>query len=261
MGFFISVLASLLANLLWVAVLGIILTRGILRNDAWAAFRLGVLSRRSTVRFSASAVLRVDQGSEYLLALTPARGQSVAYWAPLGGVFKFRETGRGFLDQNGIQMHWLAGSDGDMRDDLRVKMTGRNFFRFIRWFQRGQDRETVTETLRREMGEELGELGLTLLAGQVGGLQFEVVRIARTGLYKTKTEAFYHYRIFYVCDLVGRTCADFTRELSRSTLPGKLEFIPQEEITHGAHNGIHVGSHAVFLFSDGPYRQGVPLYS
>jgi SMODS-associated NUDIX domain len=245
---------ALLAELCVVGLTLLVGARLVLRDQAWPLFRISVVHRRRIVRFSASAILHVCRGSERLLAVTPQRGDAAPYWAPLGGVLKYRSDAQGFLQQAEIQQHISAAALDDMARDLRVVMPARAFFRFLRWFRSGDGRESPTEALCREMKEELREYGLPDLASRVEGLEARVVKLRATRVLRdTAQKDLYHYRLFYVCELIGDKASAFVADLLDSTKDG-FELVPDRSICAGEHHGVAVGSHSVFLFADGPYR-------
>jgi hypothetical protein len=224
---------------------------------ALPVFVMSIVHRRATIRFSSSSILRVQDGDRFVLVVTPARGTSVPYWGPLGGVLKFRSTWNAALSEMGVQTDWLSGGDEDMRSDLRVKMGGAQFSKFIRWFWKGEGRETPKECLCRELKEELGELGQQSLVDQVDGLEVEVTAIRHTSLFRQ--DGLFHYRLFYVCDLVGESAFAFQRDLLEVTHPG-ISPVSMADIKHGAHDGVVVGGHAAFLLAGGRYEHRAPSY-
>jgi hypothetical protein len=257
MGFIEGVAEGVIAGLL-VLVLGtLFVTRGLFRVAAWPVLVMSTVRRGATIRFSSSSILRVQDGDRFLLIVTPTRGTSVPYWGPLGGVMKFRSSSNASLREIGVQTDWLPGDDEDMRFDLRVRMRGSQFSKFMRWFWKGEGRETPTECLCRELKEELGELGEQALVDLIDGIELEVSTLRHTPLFRQ--DELIHYRTFYVCDLVGESASEFHRRFLELTRAG-IALVSMSEIKRGAHEGVVVGGHAAFLLANGRYEHRAPSY-
>ncbi|MFZ1926148.1 MAG: hypothetical protein WAU42_08410 [Solirubrobacteraceae bacterium] len=234
------------------------LTRGVFRIAARAVVVTTLFKRHVPIRFSASAILRVQLGNAFLMAITNVRGQSPPYWAPLGGVIKCRPSALRSLNNLEVQTDWLSEEVDDMDRDLRVKMAGSRFWRFMRWYWSGEGRESPMEALCRELKEELSELGLGALVSQLEKLELEIDTVKTTGLFKQ--DRILHYRLFYVFDVVGPNVEVFERELFDHRQAGRLEMVSSMEIERGAHAGVAVGGHSAFLLPAGKYLHDHPSY-
>jgi len=248
----------LVADLIWLTLASIVVARGVFRTAAWPVFVTTVLRRGTTIRFSASALLRVQQGDDFVLVVTQAQGHAPAFWGPLGGVVKCKSSALSTLYAIDVETDWLTVCGEDMDRDLRVKMRGRTFWRFVRWFWSGKERESPSEAICRELKEELEEVGLPLLAAQVDSLEFDLVKTRTTGLFRQ--DDILHYRLFYILTAAGPHAARFTARLLDHTRPGKLETVPVADIERGAHKSVSVGGHSAFLLADGKYRHRTPSY-
>ncbi|HTB49842.1 MAG TPA: hypothetical protein VK701_02605 [Solirubrobacteraceae bacterium] len=258
MAFLEAIAEHLTADLIWVCLVSAVVTRGVFRT-AWRPVVITTLFRRhTTIRFSASAILRVQLGSDFLMAMTDARGQAPPYWAPFGGVIKCRPSALRGLNDLEVQTDWLSDAEEDMDRDLRVKMVGHKFWRFIRWYWSGEGRESPTEALCRELKEELSELGLDALVRQLSDLEFQIDAVKTTGLFRQ--DGILHYRLFYVMDIVSPNVEAFERELLDHRQLGRLEMVSSEEIDRGAHGGVAVGGHSAFLLPAGKYLHRQPSY-
>jgi hypothetical protein len=251
MDFLEAVGEHLVADFVWLTLVSLVVARGLFRIAAWPVAVMAV-RRKSPVRFSASALLRVRSGSAYLLTITEARGESPAYWAPLGGVIKCRSEALKNLYDLEVQTDWLPEDHDDMERDLRVKMRGARFWRFMRWYWRSEARESPSEALSRELKEELGDLGLDPLIPAIGELEFNVCPVKSTKLFSHGD--LFHYRIFYVIDLTGATADAFERRLLESLIPGKLALISESDIREGRCRGVIVGGHSAFLVPGEKYE-------
>jgi SMODS-associated NUDIX domain len=258
MDFIVSISEHLIADLIWIAVASLFVARGVFRVAAWPVCVMTTVRRNSTVRFSASAVLRIQKGDEYLLVITPERGTSVAYWGPLGGVLKCGSSSVKTLYDLEVQTDWLSTAAQDMERDLRVKMRGARFWRFIRWYWGGEGRESPRGALCRELREELSEIGLASLVERVNQLEFDIYALRNTGLFEQ--DGIYHYRLFYVLEIVGPLKASFEEEILNNTLPGRLALVSTAAIDKGAFEGVAVGGHSAFLIPGRKYEHTVPAY-
>jgi SMODS-associated NUDIX domain len=257
MNFLKAVGENLVADVIWISIVSLVVARSVFRTAALPVLHMTV-RRRSPIRFSASSLLRVKSGSCYVLTITEARGESPPYWGPLGGVIKCRsETLKSLYDLD-VQTDWLPESSGDMHRDLRVKMRGSRFLRFMRWYWSGDARESPSEALARELKEELGDLGLQSLVACVDQLEFNVCPAKAAKLYRE--DGLYHYRLFYVLDLTGPAATGFEAELLSSLIPDKLALIQEDDIRLGRHRGVAVGGHSAFLIPGEKYRHRPQSY-
>jgi hypothetical protein len=258
MGFIEAVLANLVADTLWLGVATVFVARGVFRRAASAVALMSTVHRRTLIRFSASAVLRVTSGQDYLVVKTPARGKSLEYWGPLGGVIKCKSGASKRLADIEVTFDVLADQSTDMDRDLRVKMSGKRFWRFIRWYWSADGRESPEEALKRELKEELREIGLEVLIPDVDQAEIEMSRLCSSGLFKQ--DAIYHYRLFYVFELVGPDGARFRDELLGAVGPGALSLVSPDKIRTGAHDNVSVGGHCCFLLPGAKYEHRMPAY-
>jgi hypothetical protein len=127
--------------------------------DYWGEVRLAIAAntrgrRTAPVRFSVAYLYRLKLDDKYLLV----RGGRIAdQFQPVGGVYKrLPEAGTtlsrlGVLDDNALSI------DESSRDDLRVRVPGKNVLAFLRWYRSGEGREVETW---REFHEELVRPGI-----------------------------------------------------------------------------------------------------
>ena len=261
MGFFEAVGENLVADGIWLGVVTAVVARGIFRKAAFPVALMSTVHRNALIRFSASALLRLDSGQDFVVIKTPARGTSVAYWGPLGGVIKCKSGAAKLLADIEVSFDVLADQHEDMDRDLRVKMTGKRFWRFIRWYWSAASRESPEEALKRELKEELSEVGLEALVPDVDKAEVEISRVCSTGLFKQGDV--YHYRLFYMLERVGPDGVAFREKLLASVRPGGLEMVSvvsPDEIRKGAHKGVLVGDHCCYLVTGAKYEPRMPAY-
>ena len=102
---------------------------------AYQSFRL----RKRYVRVSFSYLFRIEDRGKYLLV----RGKRFSHQLqPVGGVYKLSGTARQRLLEWRVQDDDLIPLDEASENDIRLRVPGRNLLAFVRWFERGTDRET-----------------------------------------------------------------------------------------------------------------------
>lgn len=116
---------------------------------AWYSIRYG----RRRVRVSVSYLYRISLCGSYLLV----RGHRWPQYQPVGGVYKTTPAASPTLDEIGALNDDLVQPDELSEHDLRLRIPGRNLYRFYQWFDSGKDRETSPW---REFYEELVKPGL-----------------------------------------------------------------------------------------------------
>jgi 8-oxo-dGTP pyrophosphatase MutT (NUDIX family) len=167
---------------------------------------------RGLVRVSFAALLRVKDDDRYVLVKSNTRP---GFYGPPGGVFKYHEAATATLDALGFREQRFESRRRHMRADLRGFVPARSTVGFVRWFERGEDRETATECLRRELAEELAEAGGHALVGAVETLTFRRVRTVIEGPRRVPRQTFRQLRRFEVYDLAvtDEASARFRRQL------------------------------------------------
>lgn len=156
-----------------------------------------LLTPWSRVRVSVAVLLRVNDEDHYVLFSSVTRPGA---FGPPGGVVKYHEGAKPKLERLGFEPEGRIRAE--MRHDLRGFLPAPRVLGFTRWLQRGTDREAATECLRRELVEELGEVGhreLVPLAREAG---FRAVDSHIDGPWKVPGETYRQIRFFEVYDLV-----------------------------------------------------------
>lgn len=93
--------------------------------------------RRHTIRFSISHLIRIKLDDKYVLIWSDRFG----HFQPVGGVYKRLPGSSRALEKLGVQDDDKFPIDDETRDDLRVRVPGRNVTEFLHWFESGEDRE------------------------------------------------------------------------------------------------------------------------
>ncbi|MFI7680051.1 hypothetical protein [Actinophytocola sp. NPDC049390] len=163
--------------------------------------RLRLVAAPRRVRVSFCALLRVRDDDRYVLFHSINRPGS---YGPPGGVYKYVGEGEAQLEALGFQDEPRAADMiGKQRHDLRGYISSRSVKRFQRWFDSGAGRESATECLRRELAEELDEVGHPELIDDVASLEFTPVRMVETGPHPEPGTDCLHLRRFEIYDIAG----------------------------------------------------------
>ena len=104
--------------------------------------------RKQTVRLSVSYLFRIKVDNSYLLI----KGKRWTQFQPVGGVYKYTDGAKAFMDEIGARPDDLVRADDISLNDLRIRIPGRKISIFVRWFESGRSRETSPW---REFYEEL----------------------------------------------------------------------------------------------------------
>ncbi|MFD4277779.1 hypothetical protein R2B67_03200 [Streptomyces cyaneofuscatus] len=157
---------------------------------------LPVLRSADRMRVSAAVLLRVQDDGGYVLFHSPRRPGS---YGPPGGVAKYSAGARRELERLGF--HEEPRSHPDMRHDLRGFVPARALAGFARWWSRGDGRESAAECLRRELDEELAEVGHAHHGVDLTGVDFTPVRTVLDGPHRVPGQPYRQLRLIEVCDL------------------------------------------------------------
>jgi hypothetical protein len=152
------------------------------------------------LRISLAVLLRIKEDDGYVLFHHPLRPD---VFGPPGGVVKYAGSARRALDAVGfVDEQRSAGREATMSHDLRGFVPARRGIGLLRWYDRGADRETGPESLRRELREELAESGHPELVPLVEHLRFDQVRTVLDGPRRTPGKTYRTVRSFEVYDVV-----------------------------------------------------------
>ena len=208
----------------------------------------GVLGPRTT-RVSFSALLRVRDDDGYVLFHMPNRPGS---YGPPGGVYKYFPPAARLLDGFGFRQERFVSEAGRGRADLRGFLPSRSVRPFLAWFAGGAYREDAGECLRRELEEELEEVGLPALAGEVRGLAVSPHRPLVEGPYSVPGMPYRQLRRFDVYDLLttdGAAAWLWRRLIEAGADPDTAEVIraTDRQILHGRCGAALIAPHSAYL--------------
>ncbi|MEU5260484.1 hypothetical protein [Amycolatopsis sp. NPDC021455] len=154
--------------------------------------------RQLPVRVSFSALLRVTDDDRYVLFDSPKRPGS---YGPPGGVVKVHPPASGLLESWSFRPERTNAGAEKMKADLRGILPAGSLRSFQAWFATGTYRETAAECLRRELREELSEVGLGALEPLTRTLAFTPVRTVLEGPDAVTGKPYLQLRSFEVHDL------------------------------------------------------------
>ncbi|QCW78599.1 hypothetical protein EQG64_18230 [Streptomyces sp. S6] len=157
-----------------------------------------LLTPRRRTRVSVAVLLRVQEEDQFVLFATPARPGA---FGPPGGVVKYHETSGSALERLGFEPEQRGRAV--MRLDLRGFLPGSAVPAFARWLHHGDGREPAIECLRRELVEELGEIGHEELTDLARAVAFQSVRRVVDGPMKVAGETYRQLRFLEVYDLLA----------------------------------------------------------
>ncbi|MGZ3097757.1 SMODS-associated NUDIX domain-containing protein [Streptomyces sp. H62] len=173
------------------------LGRTLWQNRRHLGLMLVLLVPWRRTRVSVAVLLRVHDEDRYVLFSSPTRPGA---FGPPGGVVKYQEHGRAALER--MEFEFEDRGAPAMRLDLRGYLPASRVPGFARWLHRGIDREHAAECLRRELVEELGEVGHEELAPLARDVTFRPVRRVVDGPMKVAGETYHQLRFIEVLDLV-----------------------------------------------------------
>lgn len=233
----LGILSSLLAKLL------IDLAR--FRDFFWPQLMCRTIYRNKLLRVSMAAIVRLSDGSGYLLIKNQRRPE---FFGPIGGVIKFYTLAR-LEDRFEFQSQ---SKRSDLKNDLRGFLPGRNFYKFMQWFRSKQDREV--ESVTRELIEELQEIGLDNVAANIQALPLSFVRYVHEGVRPVTNTNYYQFRYLeiYELDPTDENGRMLTQQLFAAAQENSdLLVVTQQEIDRGrAKTGEPIGIHSNYLIRE-----------
>ncbi|MEV4051746.1 hypothetical protein AB0J55_11225 [Amycolatopsis sp. NPDC049688] len=210
--------------------------------------------RPDRVRISFSVLLRLVEDDGFVLFDAPKRPGA---FGPPGGVVKYFPPAGRILESLGFQPERTGSPQRKLRADLRGILPAGALRRFRVWFASGAYRETADECLRRELCEELAEVGIHGLDEVVSELKFTSVRTIQEGPHSVPGKNYRQLRGFDVRELamtnsaarrLNRTLADAATD---DAYPGVL-LAGFDDIAHGRLDRALIAPQSAFLL--GPAR-------
>jgi 8-oxo-dGTP pyrophosphatase MutT (NUDIX family) len=212
------------------------------------------------IRVSFAALVRIRDDDRYVLFHSQNRPGS---WSPPGGVFKYFEPAAGLLERFGFRADRYPTLADVMRRDLRGFLPAESLAEFISWFDSGAYREDSIECLRREMVEELGEVGLHDLTTAVPEMSFRHVNTIVEEPVSLPDRPYRQLRRLEVHDLV--VASDSTAKARRAMLdagadPGfdMVVCASAAEIRHGRCGTALLGGNSEYLIGSTRIAGEVP---
>lgn len=228
---------------------------------AWR-HRQRMLGSSRRVRVSFSALLRIRDDDRYVLFHAVNRPDS---YGPPGGVYKYVGEGEALLEELGFQDEPKpAGRLDDMRHDLRGFIGSRSTKAFVRWFDSGVGRESTTECLRRELFEELGEVGHPELRDAVATLEFTPVRVVMQDPHPEPGSDHLHMRRFEIYDIAvanNDIAAQFKQrllQLAEDPASTLIAAVSARDIEYGRCPAGLIGGHTAFLLGTTQFHPPIP---
>jgi hypothetical protein len=212
------------------------------------------------VRVSISAILAITDGGRYLLIRNLRRPES---FGPIGGVYKHLEEAQPELEATQFRPE---GIDAVMKNDLRGFLPRRRLGRFLKWFERKDDREMPGDCLRRELREELSEIGLGTMRVPAQLALRRVRRVCEGPERVPGQQLFlYQFRLFEVFALVplGRQMEVFIRTLlgeAESHPDLLLASAPEIVVGRSADNRM-ITQHSAYVVGKRRFRPETPTFS
>jgi hypothetical protein len=218
--------------------------------------------RGQRVRVSCGALLRISEGG-YLLVRMLHRQEA---FGPFGGAYKYREAAKPELETLTFEPQALdKPTDHDLANDLRGYLTGGSLPAFLEWFEGnpGRHRESDSECLRRELGEELAEIGVPTLVSSVNKLEFRFVRAVQEGPDLLPGEEGWQLRILHVYEFnLDHLATRQFRDALVSLAAGHdhLVVANEREIRRGRAAGKLIGSPTAYLLGQRRIRPDGPPF-
>lgn len=105
--------------------------------------------RETPIRLSISYLYKIKLDNKYLLV----KSQRIPnQYQPVGGVYKTKKGANKIFHKLKVLSDDGYAYDNDLKDDLRIRVPGKNVMKFISWFESNTDRENNPQ---REFREEL----------------------------------------------------------------------------------------------------------
>lgn len=237
----------------------------------WRPLQYSLVGRRLRVRISICSFLIIRVENRYCLIKSFHRPGE---YGPVGGVIKYDGRNHELNHQIEFEQQYrgLPGTE-ELKDDLRGYVDGRNLYRFVRWFERGECRETAVECLNREIHEELSEVDAPFNAPQFTGKDFVKVRTIHEGPKRVPNHDYRQFHIFEVYDLSdSENAKELKAQLSAFALKSSdVIFVTPSQIYSGrvsrpaganASGAFEIGRHSEFLLRNYSKRpESAPMLS
>ncbi|WP_344488350.1 hypothetical protein [Glycomyces endophyticus] len=214
---------------------------------------------RARVRVSVAALLRMEIDGRFVVFHTK---RTPGTYGPPGGVFKFRDSAREALDRFQFEEERQPRDPKSAYRDLRGYLPAMSIGGFLHWLSSGDGRESSTECLRRELDEELAEIGLADFRDLVPNLTFRPVRRVVEAPRKVPGWGYRQLRHIEVheLDLDSEGALEFVNEIrtAEEAGAGGLHLVSADDINRGRHEYSILGSQTCYLIRNRKLRQDPP---
>lgn len=254
-------LEGIIASLIATVVGGFLVVAWKSRSRLLRVIWILLFHRAHLVRISFSTIISIRRGDELVLVRMLRRPEALG---PFGGVYKLYADGLRAIEEMGFSPQSAASGDEILMGDLRGFIPGASLFKLLVWFDQGRGRETETDCARRELREELVEIGLGELVPRVSDLRFTRLRRVHEG--PRRLGEAYNYlqlRIFDVLELAGEESVNqsFLDELFRRSQEGSHLFrVTASEIRKGRTSKALIGNHVCYLIGSKALRPELPPF-
>lgn len=170
-------------------------------------FKTQIWYRNKNIRLSFAYLFRIEVDGKFLLV----RGHRMPnQYQPVGGVYKVYDEGKSFLNQIRSVSDTAMGNMNET-DDLRLQVKGKDYFKFLDWFESMRDREYDP---RREFEEELIDTGI-LPADEFQKLRYRKVWVHNAGV--TYSQPLRTHEVVYA-DVFEIKLSDTQKQIIRDTV-------------------------------------------
>lgn len=220
--------------------------------------KCSLVQRNSPIRVAFSGILRIADGDSYVLIRNLHRTE---VFAPIGGVLKYTDGALFHLDRWDFQPDTPPPTEDSLRD-LRGFVPRKHLTDLLKWFASGQSRETAIDCVRREVIEELEEIGLGEVLELPPTATFRTTRVVEEGPESVPGRPYTQYRVFEVVDLaVSEQRAEGWRNrlLDRANRDGNLLRASRHDIELGrTGNGRLLAHTSCYLLGSARTRPDLP---
>lgn len=125
--------------------------------------------RNDYIRLSIAYLYRIKLDNKYLLV---ASSRIPNQFQPVGGVYKFKPNAENIFNELKVLTDSGYNFDKELKDDLRIKVPGKNVGKFIDWFESEKDREINPI---REFKEELVDTKILIPRTQFQNIDYKFI--------------------------------------------------------------------------------------
>lgn len=164
-------------------VIGAAITAGYnLKSKLWVILKARLRYPNTYIRVSAAYIFKINVDGKYLLV----KGRNIDQFQPVGGVYKrLSQSDKLFIELEILDDKEIPISE-TTKSDLRIRIKGKHLYKFIHWFESGEDREI---SHWREFCEEL------IQPGHLTATNFPHINYR----YLHQNPFYIHYSSYYQC--------------------------------------------------------------